>query len=71
MRSEKKKYIFLTTSVFFSFSQMFITSVLWSDQDDIIVYRTLKEFQKLHVSIKTLLYTTSEENHEEMCDYFM
>lgn len=50
---------------------MFITSVLWSDQDDIIVYRTLKEFQKLHVSIKTLLYTTSEENHEEMCDYFM
>uniref|UniRef100_A0A3P8WIG8 NADPH oxidase organizer 1a n=1 Tax=Cynoglossus semilaevis TaxID=244447 RepID=A0A3P8WIG8_CYNSE len=33
-------------------SKMFITSVLWSDQDDIIVYRTLKEFQKLHKQLK-------------------
>lgn len=32
--------------------QMYITSVLWSDQNDIVVYRSFEEFKKMHVSIK-------------------
>lgn len=31
--------------------QMYMTSVLWSDQNDIVVYRTLREFKKVHVSM--------------------
>lgn len=30
--------------------QMYVLSVLWSDQNDIVIYRTLKEFKKMHVS---------------------
>ncbi|XP_010872714.3 NADPH oxidase organizer 1a [Esox lucius] len=33
-------------------SKMYITSVLWSDQNDIIVYRTLKDFKTLHKQMK-------------------
>lgn len=29
-----------------------MTSVLWSDQNDIVVYRTFGDFKKMHVSIK-------------------
>jgi hypothetical protein len=29
---------------------MYMTSVLWSDQNDIIVYRTFKDFKTLNVS---------------------
>lgn len=31
--------------------QMYMTSVLWSDQNDIVVYRTLRDFKKVHVSM--------------------
>ena len=31
---------------------MYMTSVLWSDQSDIVVYRTNREFKKMHVSIQ-------------------
>lgn len=34
----------------FSF-QMFMTSVLWSDQNDIAIYRKLEDFKKMHVSM--------------------
>uniref|UniRef100_UPI0037E89499 NADPH oxidase organizer 1a n=1 Tax=Semicossyphus pulcher TaxID=241346 RepID=UPI0037E89499 len=33
-------------------SKMFMTSVLWSDQSDIVVYRTLKDFAKMHKKLK-------------------
>ncbi|KAF3846424.1 hypothetical protein F7725_003502 [Dissostichus mawsoni] len=33
-------------------SKMYMTSVLWSDQSDIVVYRTNPEFKKMHVSIQ-------------------
>lgn len=32
---------------------MYMVSVLWSDQNDIVVYRTFRDFQKLHVSTIT------------------
>lgn len=31
--------------------QMYMTSVLWSDQNDIVVYRSFRDFKKMHVSI--------------------
>lgn len=30
--------------------QMYVVSVLWSDQNDIVIYRTLRDFKKMHVS---------------------
>ncbi|XP_042361311.1 NADPH oxidase organizer 1-like [Plectropomus leopardus] len=33
-------------------SKMYITSVLWSDQNDIVVYRTLDEFKTMHKQMK-------------------
>lgn len=30
--------------------QMYITSVLWSDHNEIVVYRTFQDFKKMHVS---------------------
>lgn len=30
--------------------QMYVVSVLWSDQDDLVIYRTMREFKKAHVS---------------------
>lgn len=30
--------------------QMYVLSVLWSDQNDLVIYRTLREFKKMHVS---------------------
>ncbi|XP_026994809.1 NADPH oxidase organizer 1a [Tachysurus fulvidraco] len=33
-------------------SKLYMTSVLWSDQNEIIVYRTLEEFKTLHVQLK-------------------
>ncbi|KAI1883948.1 hypothetical protein AGOR_G00221330, partial [Albula goreensis] len=32
--------------------KMFMTSVLWSDQSDIIVYRSFQDFKKLHKQLK-------------------
>lgn len=33
-----------------SLCQMYVTSVLWSDKNDIVVYRTFRDFKKIHVS---------------------
>ncbi|MCI4385081.1 hypothetical protein PGIGA_G00046280 [Pangasianodon gigas] len=33
-------------------SKLYMTSVLWSDQNEIIVYRTLEEFKALHIQLK-------------------
>ncbi|KAK5856361.1 hypothetical protein PBY51_007964 [Eleginops maclovinus] len=33
-------------------SKMYMTSVLWSDQSDIVVYRTYPEFNKMHKQMK-------------------
>ncbi|XP_028267813.1 NADPH oxidase organizer 1-like [Parambassis ranga] len=33
-------------------SKMYMTSVLWSDQSDIIVYRSFQEFKKMHKQLK-------------------
>ncbi|KAM8824954.1 NADPH oxidase organizer 1a [Synchiropus picturatus] len=33
-------------------TKMYMTSVLWTDQNDIVVYRTLKEFWKMHKQLK-------------------
>ncbi|KAL7378367.1 hypothetical protein ABVT39_012504 [Epinephelus coioides] len=33
-------------------SKMYMTSVLWSDQNDIVVYRTFDEFKKMHKQLK-------------------
>ncbi|CAF87705.1 unnamed protein product [Tetraodon nigroviridis] len=30
--------------------QMYMTSVLWSDHNEIVVYRTFQDFRKMHVS---------------------
>uniref|UniRef100_A0A3Q3W652 SH3 domain-containing protein n=1 Tax=Mola mola TaxID=94237 RepID=A0A3Q3W652_MOLML len=30
-------------------SKMYMTSVLWSDQSDIVIYRTFRDFKKMHV----------------------
>lgn len=29
-----------------------MTSVLWSDQNEIVIYRTFTDFKKMHVSVK-------------------
>lgn len=34
----------------FSSLQMYMTSVLWSDHNEVVVYRTFQEFKKMHVS---------------------
>ncbi|TKS91892.1 NADPH oxidase organizer 1 [Collichthys lucidus] len=33
-------------------SKMYMTSVLWSDQNDIVVYRTFQDFKKMHKQLK-------------------
>ncbi|XP_076026755.1 NADPH oxidase organizer 1a [Genypterus blacodes] len=33
-------------------SKMFMTSVLWSDEDDIVIYRSFRDFKKMHKKIK-------------------
>ncbi|RVE69461.1 hypothetical protein OJAV_G00078120 [Oryzias javanicus] len=33
-------------------SKMFITSVLWSDQNNIVIYRSLDNFKKMHKQVK-------------------
>ncbi|XP_036944883.1 NADPH oxidase organizer 1-like [Acanthopagrus latus] len=33
-------------------SKMYMTSVLWSDQDDIVIYRTFQDFKKMHRQLK-------------------
>lgn len=32
------------------FSQVFMVSVSWSDETDVIVYRSFQDFKKFHVS---------------------
>ncbi|XP_010728999.2 NADPH oxidase organizer 1a [Larimichthys crocea] len=33
-------------------NKMYMTSVLWSDQNDIVVYRTFQDFKKMHKQLK-------------------
>lgn len=35
-------------------AQVFMMSVLWSDEAEVIVYRSFQEFKKFHVSNKHL-----------------
>lgn len=39
---------------------MYLASVLWSDQNDIAVYRTFRDFQKLHKQMKKAFPTESK-----------
>ncbi|XP_072224567.1 NADPH oxidase organizer 1a [Leuresthes tenuis] len=41
-------------------SKMYITSVLWSDQNDIVVYRSFDEFKKMHQQLKTAFPSASK-----------
>ncbi|KAM9346012.1 NADPH oxidase organizer 1a [Symphorus nematophorus] len=40
-------------------SKMYVTSVLWSDQNDIVVYRTFRDFKKMHKKMKKEFPPTS------------
>ncbi|XP_071319435.1 uncharacterized protein [Trachinotus anak] len=46
-------------------SKMYMTSVLWSDQSDVVVYRTFQEFKKLHKQMKKAFPTTSKLKKSE------
>ncbi|KAM4531565.1 NADPH oxidase organizer 1a [Odontesthes bonariensis] len=41
-------------------SKMYMTSVLWSDQNDIVVYRSFDEFKKMHNQLKKAFPSTSK-----------
>ncbi|KAG7504312.1 NADPH oxidase organizer 1-like [Solea senegalensis] len=45
--------------------QMYMTSVLWSDQNDIVVYRTFQEFEKLHKQMKKAFPAASKLNKSD------
>lgn len=40
--------------------KMYVVSVLWSDQNDIVVYRTFGDFQKLHKQMKKMFPSESK-----------
>ncbi|KAK7940313.1 hypothetical protein WMY93_003639 [Mugilogobius chulae] len=44
---------------------MHLVSVLWSDQNDIVVYRTFRDFQKLHKQMKKAFPAASKLNKSE------
>lgn len=52
---------------------MFMTSVLWSDESEVIVYRSLLDFKEFHVSLKLNLYFNKENKkviihlYQRMC----
>ncbi|XP_022608221.1 NADPH oxidase organizer 1-like [Seriola dumerili] len=46
-------------------SKMYMTSVLWSDQSDVVVYRTFQDFKKLHKQMKKAFPTTSKLRKSE------
>ncbi|XP_051243671.1 NADPH oxidase organizer 1 [Dicentrarchus labrax] len=41
-------------------SKMYMTSVLWSDQNDIVVYRTFRDFKKMHRQMKKAFPSASK-----------
>ncbi|XP_028455480.1 NADPH oxidase organizer 1a [Perca flavescens] len=43
-------------------SKTYVTSVLWSDQTDIVVYRTFQDFKKFHKQMKKLFPPASKRN---------
>lgn len=47
--------------------QMYMISVLWSDQNEIVVHRTLEDFEKMHVS--TYKRQITETHITEACEY--
>ncbi|XP_035036666.1 NADPH oxidase organizer 1a [Hippoglossus stenolepis] len=46
-------------------SKMYITSVLWSDQSDIVVYRTFREFKQFHKKMKKAFPAASKLKKSE------
>ncbi|KAM7386800.1 hypothetical protein PAMA_009430 [Pampus argenteus] len=46
-------------------SNMYMTSVLWSDQNDIVVYRSFREFKKMHKQLKKSFPATSKLNRSQ------
>ncbi|XP_039978276.1 NADPH oxidase organizer 1a [Xiphias gladius] len=46
-------------------SKMYMTSVLWSDQNDIVVYRTFLDFKKMHKQMKKRFQKTSKLKKSE------
>uniref|UniRef100_A0A8C9ZT16 NADPH oxidase organizer 1a n=1 Tax=Sander lucioperca TaxID=283035 RepID=A0A8C9ZT16_SANLU len=51
-------------------SKTFMTSVLWSDQNDIVVYRTFRDFKKFHVSINCCSsFEQIRQNHPQISRY--
>lgn len=48
--SERLKPFFVHLIRHLFLQQMYMTSVLWSDHSEILVYRTFQDFKKMHVS---------------------
>ncbi|KAG7243575.1 hypothetical protein INR49_011132 [Caranx melampygus] len=46
-------------------SKMYMTSVLWSDQSDLVIYRTFGDFKKLHKQMKKAFPTTRKVKKSE------
>ncbi|XP_035852878.1 NADPH oxidase organizer 1a [Sander lucioperca] len=46
-------------------SKTFMTSVLWSDQNDIVVYRTFRDFKKFHKQMKKAFPPASKRNKSD------
>ncbi|KAJ0041742.1 hypothetical protein NL108_007366 [Boleophthalmus pectinirostris] len=49
--------------------KMYLVSVLWSDQNEIVVYRTFKDFEKLHVSKPPTL--SRNPNYLDLHDFIL
>ncbi|XP_050929671.1 NADPH oxidase organizer 1a [Lates calcarifer] len=46
-------------------SKMYMTSVLWSDQSDIVVYRAFQDFKKMHKQMKKAFPAASKLKKSE------
>ncbi|KAF1379441.1 hypothetical protein PFLUV_G00176090 [Perca fluviatilis] len=46
-------------------SKTYVTSVLWSDQNDIVVYRTFQDFKKFHKQMKKLFPPASKRRKSD------
>ncbi|XP_020789234.2 NADPH oxidase organizer 1a [Boleophthalmus pectinirostris] len=50
--------------------KMYLVSVLWSDQNEIVVYRTFKDFEKLHKQMKKVFPATKLKKSERIIPKF-
>ncbi|KAJ0001438.1 hypothetical protein NQD34_006458, partial [Periophthalmus magnuspinnatus] len=50
--------------------QMYLVSVLWSDQNEIVVYRTFRDFQKLHKQMKNAFPASKLKQSERVIPKF-